>query len=197
MSSTKITHENRRLWLEQLVKFRNGLPMESTLFLPEELLDAAFEQGFEHIKGALLYANLLDELEGDPDQAWTDLVLRLDDASYYAIMAMPLVRQYLMSNPQETVALTNNQVTSFRCRELPSCFAALNGQRSLYAKTAWELAEKFSILRKDFFSAESLDDFLRWCVCFIELSGMLVSLAAHLCRKRWSQLPHEHGRAVG
>ena len=125
MSSAKISHKNHRLWLEQLVKVRSGLPMESTLLLPEELLEAAFDQGFEHIKGALLYANLLDELEDDPEQAWTDLVLRLDDASYYAIMAMPLVRQYLMSSPQETVALTNDQVIiSFHFRKLPNSFAA-------------------------------------------------------------------------
>lgn len=193
MYLSTIVTKNHRLWLEYLAKFRHGLPMECTLLVSENELEDSVNQGFEHIKGTLLYANLLDESESDSEQAWTDLVLRLDDASYYAIMAMPLVRQYLMSNPQEIVDSLESQIRTKPCdKELPSSFLAFKGQRASYAKLAWELAEKFKALRENFATTSELGEFLCWCISFLELSGKLVSLAAQVCSKRWSQTPHEN-----
>ena len=179
-------------WLNQLAKFRGGLLMECTMPLSDtqtEEWDIAIEHGFEHVKGTLLFVELLDEFENDPEQAWVNLMVRLDDASYYAIMAMPLLRQYLASSPRNPIASGVFCELNQNGSSLPTSLASLDEQRASYAQMAWNLAVTFKALREEFFSLSDLGSFLQWCIRFLILSGNLVSLAACVCGPKWRQMP--------
>jgi hypothetical protein len=179
-------------WFNELGGAR-GLPYEITKVFSEdeegELIKSVYVS-FEHVERVLEFGNLLDikfEVDEDEEDLWVDIVTRLEIYSYYACLAMPLVRQLLETNKGLFVYTCIESENIINWTDLPHFkkpkeFLSLPGERLDIADDAWNLSCKMAKLGRRYSLLASSQELYDWTKYFLEYSARLISLVARLSR---------------
>lgn len=178
-------------WFEELGKGRRDLPYELTKVFSDqekqELKNSA-NQSFDHIERVFGFRKLLEYREESADELWSDLQAIIDDSSYYACLALPLVRQllepsvnfvYLRLNPSE-------QKTSTDASEIPIplCIDSLPSEKKIIVIDAWMAAHLLARDADAYMHLESSSDLIVWLKRFLGSCSQLLLIAS-----RMAQLP--------
>lgn len=85
-------------WFNELGASRSELPYELVHVLSpsdKEGIRNAVYLASDHVNRVLDLGVFADEQYSDEDQLWFDVLAKLDCYSYYAAMAMPMIRQVI------------------------------------------------------------------------------------------------------
>jgi hypothetical protein len=182
------SHQLLSKWIVELQAARAGLAYEITkVFGDDERseLDDAITEGLKNVDRVLgLFRKLPQHARDDAEEFWYDFLPLLDCISYYACLALPLVRQILES---ENRLLSSNQTINASFLEgidsrseavaLPR---GLSGQQREYAERACQLAHECDAMYHVYEKLQTAEQFLQWSKHFLKLSAGIVQLAAEV-----------------
>lgn len=170
------------LWFYELGAHRNELPYELVRVFSqsdEEDLKVSIGLALDHIDRVLDFGCFLNEDDVDQDQLWFNLLAKLDSYSYYAALAIPLVRQVL----EYKTNFIHEKVGS-RCRlqwgnylESSQSGFMLSSKREVIIAKSRDLASRLTILAQQYRTLSSSAEFAEWCKYFLCCCADLISLA--------------------
>jgi hypothetical protein len=187
-------------WVDELGKLRKELPYELVQVFStsdKDALKTAVDVAYGHIERVLGFRHFLeyeDEEWGldDLDDIWIDLVTLLDDRSYYAALAVPLLRRVLEIDVDFIFKKVDakyrdqwsNQIFSVNQIDLyinqkpifKATLEYLHGNQKQIFKAALNLASKFSALNKWYRSLSSPAELAEWGRYFLYCSTELINL---------------------
>jgi hypothetical protein len=109
--------------------------------------------------------------EGDLDDRWSELLVRLDACSYYAALAIPFARQVIEGKGK----IDGKSRRGVFCDAMEFNFSIDGKERILGA--AEMIANNFSELSDSYEALQTADEFAEWCVYFLQAAAVLILLA--------------------
>lgn len=177
-------------WFEQMLSSARDMPLELATnldMLPLLEKQNALDFATKNMQRILSFAKLSDEnFSEDPEQFWVDAIIRIEDASYYACMLLPYLRQVIEDNaefthiPSDFNAGTQNDEsllcilkTEFNSVQADVLFKAIN------------IANKIKVLDENLYRVKNSSDFCKECIIAYSICADLISLSCcfYSCRK--------------
>lgn len=150
--------------------------------LNESVLDS-----FEHVERVLAFSNIMTVEYEESDEIWSALQVALDSSSYYACLALPLIRQLIEQNcmPYSIDTGYRNIRVNFQSSQQPKQFISLNDKQRELADEIWGLACRINELRSRYLKISCARDLAEWSGYFLECSANLILLAVKI--SKWNE----------
>ena len=174
-------------WFDELGLARKDLPYEITkVFADDEEyeLKKSVNQSFDHVERVLAFKDFLKYESEEPDELWHDLQATLEVLSYYACLAMPLIRQLL--EPSVNFIYTGVEgryrISWEKINQIPipkSIKQLSKGQQQIVSE-AWILACRMEEIHRRYHLLSSSKEIAEWSKYFLECCANFILIAARL-----------------
>lgn len=178
-------------WFDQLGEERKELPYELIKVFSDqedqELLSSV-NLSFDHVERVFGFCKLLEYGKEPADELWSDLQAIIDDSSYYACLALPLIRQLLEPSVKFVYSGIDAGDRSSKVDELavpvPESADSLPSAKRLIFNDAWMVAQLLSRDAKSYEKIASAEELVAWSKKFLGSCSRLVLVSSQI-----SQLP--------
>lgn len=180
-------------WFDQLGEGRKELPYELTKAFPDqenqELLSSV-NLSFDHVERVFGFCRLLEHGKEPADELWSYLQAIVDDSSYYACLALPLIRQLL--EPSVKFVYSGNDAGDRLSNvgelavPVPQSANSLPSAQRLIFNDAWMVAQ---LLNRDANSYEQLtsaEDLVAWSKTFLGSCSRLLLVSSQMSQLSYS-----------
>ena len=174
-------------WFNELGLERKELPYELVrVFADEEMLELtkSINQSFDNVERVLTFRTFLNYGPEEPEDLWHDLEATLDDISYYACLAIPLIRQllepsvnFIYANVERGYMIDWEKLDQ---PPVPMSITQLPKGKQQIASEAWILAGRMEEMNRRYLLLGSSKDLYEWCKYFLEICAKLLLVTARL-----------------
>ena len=172
-------------WIRETLDFRTGLPYEISAVVDDcstSRLENSIRESILHVRRVLDFYTYTNNVSDDSEEYWYDTLCTLDDVSYYACLALPMIRQvlepatdFLFSDTLEN-AIVDDSVQD----DLPAALSGLELRKRRYATRACQLSSQCTIMRSRLSNVRNIDEFRTWSRSFLMLASSLIQLTASI-----------------
>lgn len=147
-------------------------------------LNEAVNLSFDHVERTLEFSKFLNANWEEAEGLWPNLQVKLDNTSYYACLAMPLVRQLLEPSTRFLYSTipANNRInwSDIKKPAKPKKLEMFSEVQRKQIEDAWILAWRMEVLRGRYYSLSTASELSYWCRYFLETSSSLITITSRL-----------------
>ncbi len=174
-------------WFDQLGEERKDLPYELTkLFSDQENQEllSSVNLAFDHVERVFGFCRLLEHGKEPADELWSYLQAIVDDSSYYACLALPLIRQLLEPSVKFVYSGNDAGDRSSKLDEsavpVPESADSLPTAKRLIFNDAWMVAQLLSRDADSYEQLTSADELVAWSKKFLGSCSRLLLVSSQL-----------------